>query len=184
MKIITPYIVIFIIGTAAGMCLCRSFFHNEEPVIERADTLVVYDTIRMEKPAEVRYEVLTERVLVPVRDTIWKRDTLFVSLPLERKAYKEDDYYAEISGHKPSLDYIEVYPRTTTITKTEVVKTPYKNSIALGLDAGYLGALYIPLYLEYERSLHRYVGINARIIYDLPSKHYGASIGAKVQFGW
>ena len=185
MKTITPYIVIFIIGIAAGMCLCRSFFSKEETtIVEQKDTLVIYDTIRIEKPAEIRYEVLTERILVHVRDTIWEHDTLFLSLPTQRKAYKDDDYYAEVSGYNPSLDYIEVYPRTTTITKTEKIRDPYKNSISFGVEAEFISEVSIPIYLEYERMLHKNASFFARALYVLPSNRYGVAVGCKAQIGW
>lgn len=102
-----------------------------------ADTLYVRDTIRVETPGETRTEYLVETIRVPVRDTLWKRDTLFVEIPRERKFYKEEDFYAEVSGYRVNLDYIEVYPRTATITKTERVEVKRRTRWGIGMQVGY-----------------------------------------------
>lgn len=104
----------------------------------RVDTLVVRDTITREKPVYVR---------AYVRDSIYiyKRDTLFITLPREVKVYEDATYRAEVSGYEPSLDRIEVYPTTRTITqtvtRTETVrkKTPWGVGVQVGYGIGKYG---------------------------------------------
>lgn len=46
-------------------------------------------------------------------------DTAFVEIPVpvEVKTYADSTYRAQVSGYRPSLDWIEVYQKTTTITQ-------------------------------------------------------------------
>lgn len=48
-----------------------------------------------------------------------KPDTAFVEIPVpvEVKTYADSTYRAQVSGYRPSLDWIEVYQKTTTITQ-------------------------------------------------------------------
>ena len=126
-KVLTYFIVLFI-GMVAGMVLCRQCEHfRDEVKMFKTDTLIVRDTVVDWWPLEVRTETIdTMRVIV--RDTVRVRDTLYVSLPLEKKLYASDEYYAEVSGYRPRLDYIEVYPKTIYITQKERVETIKKIS--------------------------------------------------------
>lgn len=129
-----------------GYIIGRNHKEVVEKVVTNVETIVKYDTIRIESPAEVKYEVLTKTIRVPVYDTLRIHDTLYMSLPTHRKAYKEDTYYLEISGYNPNLDYIEVYPRTVTITKTETVTrkpSPWYYSVDVALNYGQLNRRYI-----------------------------------------
>ena len=104
-------------------------------------------------------------------------------LQKEVKEYKGEEYFAKVSGYRPSLDYIEVYPKTTIITKTERM-APDKNKVALGINVGYLDAFSIPIYLEYERMLHHYFSFQARLLYNLPRHACGIEVGGKVKIEW
>ena len=105
---------------------------SPSPERVRVDTLVVRDTITRERPVYVR---------AYVRDSIYiyRHDTLYVTLPREVKVYEDSNYRAEVSGYEPSLDRIDVYPTTRTITqtvtRTETVKkrTPW----GVGVQVGY-----------------------------------------------
>ena len=125
---------------------------NRKPseTIVQKDTVVLFDTLKIVEPAEVKKET----VLVEVRDTLWKHDTCYIALPLEKKTYKREDFYAEVTGYEPRLTYIEVYPKTETISKTEIVKEK-KNSISVGLETSWCINPSIPIHLEYTRKLHR-----------------------------
>lgn len=48
-----------------------------------------------------------------------KPDTAFVEVPvpIEVKTYSDSTYQAQVSGFRPSLDWIEVYQLTQTVTK-------------------------------------------------------------------
>ena len=126
-----------------------AFLPVQTRVEHTSDTLYVRDTIRVEMPGETRTEILTEHILVPVRDTLWQRDTCYVSLPLEKRTYKREDFYAEVTGYEPRLTYIEVYPKTITITQTEARK---RTRWGIGVQVGYgigqhAGALYTTPYV-------------------------------------
>ena len=108
----------------------------ETVVIERIDTLVVRDTITAYKPVPFNVYVV---------DTVWYevpvyggRDTVYLPLPMEVKEYRDSSYRAVVSGIRPSLDTIDVYQRTVTISKTETVvlePSPWSIGIQAGYDA-------------------------------------------------
>ena len=84
--------------------------------------VVRYDTIIRERPV-----YLTSYVHDTVRThfTTIHRDTVTVDVPIERRVYQEDSLYrCVISGWRPSLDSLMIFPTTTTITIRESVKTP------------------------------------------------------------
>ena len=117
------------IGVVAlvAACLTLGFFVGRgakppHPAVQ-TDTLIVRDTIRESFPVYVD-RVVTRTELVPVTDTLYRHDTLFVALEIERRTYEGEDYRAEVSGWHPSLDWIEVYPTTTYITKEVQVPGP------------------------------------------------------------
>ena len=159
--------------------------NNEVSVVEKRDTIYVYDTVAIEKPV-LKESRVVETMLVAVHDTIVKNDTTFISLPRESKTYGDDRFTAVVSGYKPSLDRLDIYIESQTVTKYRIPepKKPKMNYLALGAEVVYVGGLSIPIYLEYERMLHKNIEIYGQIAYDLPSKTFGAGIGAKVSVGW
>lgn len=80
--------------------------------------------------------------VVRVRDTIIERvtDTLLqevaVQLPIEEREYRDTLYRAVVSGYRPSLDIIEVYPRTKTQYITETVQVEDRRRWGLSVTAG------------------------------------------------
>ena len=162
--------------------LCRPE-HFREVTKKITDTLVVVDTHTIEKPVPVKV-TQKETLLVAVHDTTFVNDTIFVPIPIERKTYKGEDYFAEISGYKANLELIEVYPKTTTIYRTEKETVTHCNMLRLGIEANYYSTPFIPIYLEYERKLHRNIGINAKFFYDLNTRLYGVGAGVNIQIGW
>lgn len=181
MKKILPYIIVIVLGIVIGW-LCRGCFHADKTPIVQRDTLVYRDTIREDNPILIKESVI-DTMLVVLRDTIRLRDTLFVSLPLEKKIYGNSEYYAEVSGYRPNLDYIEVFPKTKIITE-RIVERRKMNSLSAGVELGYMSALSIPIYLEYERLLQKNVGIYGQMLYDLNARQFGIGLGAKVSIEW
>lgn len=118
--------------------------------------MVIHDTITREMPVFItNTRVRTE--YVPVRDTLRLHDTLFVPITIEKRVYKDSLYRAEISGYKPSLDKIEIYQQTRTITKVEQVLVKDKKRWGLGIQAGYG------------------VGIHSGVVYTTPYIGVGVS---------
>ena len=171
-----------IVGMVAGMLLCRTFFVPERIVETQIDTIVVHDTMRIEKPVYIRKKI-TDTMLVAVTDTLRLRDTLYVQIPKEVKVYANEDYYAEVSGYQPSLDYLEIYSTQTTITQTERLKEK-KNRLAFGIEGGWCQTFSAPVYLEYSRKLHRNVELNAGVFRDLVIQETGFRVGVNANIEW
>lgn len=169
-----------VLGMAGGW-LCRGSLVDDTPIVQK-DTLVYRDTIRESYPVEVSRETI-DTMYVTLRDTIRIKEIAYLPLPLEKKIYASDEYYAEVSGYKPNLDYIEVFPKTTIITEKNTPERK-RNTIGIGVDVGYMNALSLPIYLEYERMLHKNVGIYGQVFYDLPTRRIGAGLGVKAQMEW
>lgn len=129
---------LFFAGLAVSFALGRKSAPgpSDLPVSVRVDTLVVRDTIREKYPVfQDRWHERTE--LVQVTDTIRLRDTLYLAVEIESREYggKEgDDYRAVVSGFRPSLDLIEVYPKTVYVQNT-VETQQSKRGARLGFGA-------------------------------------------------
>lgn len=116
-----------------------------------ADTATRTDTVFIDRPVEVvRWRDQVE--YLAVTDTIRVADSVFVAVPIEVRQYADSTYRAQVSGWHPSLDWIEVYARTQTITSTIVKEAP---RWSLGVTAG-PGVLY-------DGNLHAGVGIVAGV---------------------
>ena len=129
-KILTP-LLLLCAGICAGMMLMRSYTKPQmpEPKIIRDTTLITQiDTQYFTKP--VPYKVI-------IRDTIYIKDTVGVTLVQEVKEYKDSTYYAKISGINAFLEEIEVYPKTVTkyITVAKEIRQKPKKW-GLGVSAG------------------------------------------------
>ena len=171
--------LLLIIGFVIGL-LCRS--KNVERIVDvQRDTTFLVDTHVIERPVLIERHT-KDTLFVPIRDTLVRNDTLYISLPKEVKIYSEKDYYAEVSGYEPSLDYLEVYPTTQFIKETQTVTRC--NALTLGIEPSYLNTFSIPIYLEYERMLHKNVGIYGQLQYDLQTRLFGFGLGAKIGIGW
>ena len=104
----------------------------------KSDTVVVRDTIVYDHPVEVE-KWKEKTVYIAIEDTqiVHTTDSVYVVLEREKKAYSGKDYKAIVSGVQPSLDLIEVFPKTTIITNTIEKPTPYKWSLSAFGDVGY-----------------------------------------------
>ena len=80
---------------------------------------------------------ITDTIFVAIKDTIRVNDTLFQIVPKTQKYYAKDSLYkAWVSGYKPNLDSIQVYPKTITNTITNTIyKKPTR--IGFGIIGGY-----------------------------------------------
>ena len=118
-------------GYLLGRRACRA---PEPELVVQVDTLRIRDTMLVEKPVPVEVRVV-DTMLVAVTDTIRLSDTVYLRLPREIKRYEDSLFRAQVSGYRPALDWIEVYPQTVYLTK--VVKTQDVRRWGLGLQAGY-----------------------------------------------
>lgn len=139
-KSLIPYLVASFIIALALVALSGFIGYKvgkaQAPEIVTTDTVTVVkiDTVVQEKP--VPYAVkMTDTLKVHTVDTLYQPVT--VQLPFEEKEYRDSLYRAIVSGFKPSLDYIEVYPKTVYKTVTTYVEVQKKQSWGLGLSGGY-----------------------------------------------
>lgn len=118
-------------GYLLGRRACRA---PEPELVVQTDTLRIRDTMLVEKPVPVEVRVV-DTMLVAVTDTISISDTVYLRIPREIKQYEDSLFRAQVSGYRPELDWIEVYPQTVYLTK--VVKTQDVRRWGIGLQAGY-----------------------------------------------
>lgn len=149
-----------------------------------ADTLVVHDTVTRERPVYVHVRH-TDTMLVPVVDTVRIRDTVFMALPMEQKVYGDSTYRAVVSGYRPSLDTISVYPATRYITVTQAVRSPQcKNVLEVSAGPMMLDGLHFPVMADYWREVLPWLGIGAGIGYDPVSGTSVIRASARARFSW
>lgn len=174
-------LLVFVVGAVVGFYVTKRLFRDATKMVVVSDTTYIHDTTRIVLPSEIKYIKTTDTLLVMVTDTLMLHDTTYVVLQKEEKEYRGEDYYAKVSGYRPSLDIIEVYPKTTIINNT---LAPKKNNLSLGIDVGYIDGFRAPIYLEYKRQLSNNFSAHGRLIHDLPSKTTGLEVGGSIEIGW
>ena len=119
----------------SGYFLGRRTAHAPEPeLVIQTDTLRIRDTLLVEKPVPVEVRVV-DTMLVAVADTISISDTVYLHLPREIKRYEDSLFRAQVSGYRPALDWIEVYPQREVVTRSIFVDS--RKRWGIGLQAGY-----------------------------------------------
>ena len=125
----------------AALCVLSGYFFgrraagSSEVRIETVtDTLRIRDTLLIEKPVPVEVRVV-DTMLVAVTDTISINDTVYLHLPREIKHYEDSLFRAQVSGYRPVLDWIEVYPQREVVTRNIFVDS--RKRWGIGLQAGY-----------------------------------------------
>ena len=128
------------LAVLASWLLGRSYGlnHPTGEVKEKVDTLLVVrvDTLVL-PPKLISCEVVDTMV-------VYVHDSVEVVLPLEVKEYADTSYYARVSGYRPSLDSLVVYPRLEDRIITKVMErtiSPPKWSI--GVSAGMAAGCFI-----------------------------------------
>mgnify|MGYP006341218687 CR=1 FL=1 len=192
MQKIFAYIGVMVVGVVIGCLLPDYHFRDEVKMVQR-DTIVRFDTIRYS-----RLELVTNsnalkipKIDVPKLafldvekvDTIYKDNVMYLTYPRESYYTKAKDVEIWYSGIDSTIDSLNVVQKTQDIKETEQVKVA-KNSISLGIEAGYLTTPSLPIYLEYGRMFHKNVEMYGQIAYDLQSRQWGGGIGVELKFGW
>jgi|GEM_PF-2313157 len=136
---------VWILALAAGAALisifCRRCDHPSTTVQVERDTVWVReylrDTVRL---------VATRRMVRT--DTVWVHavaagDSVLaaVALPFERRTYATENYRAIVTGYKPELESIELFPKVKVITQTRTVTTTRPPRWQAGLVAGAGGGM-------------------------------------------
>lgn len=165
MRKILPFVIILIVGMVIGW-LCRQSCVHPETIIQR-DTLVRVDTVsysRLELEAnricleipDIRMRryvfIETERL-----DTVYRDNIQYVKMPREYYYTRVKDAEVWHSGVDSTIDSLNVFARTTSITET-IVKEPkrWQFSLDLGVDVGKAYNPYFAPNLGVEISLDRW----------------------------
>lgn len=158
MKKVVACLVCMIALIFVGYHLGRRTYGNEDTdkVITRTDTLLVIDTIVRELPVVREISIIRHDT---VRIVTILHDTVQVSMPVERKVYAEDSlYYAVVSGWKPSLDSIILYPQRTYIYKERTIRSNSPKWL-IGISAG------PSVLVTTDGKLHGGLGVTAGLTY-------------------
>ena len=131
-------VVIALALIAAAFLLGRRSVKPEIVKIHRTDTVVVRDTVRETVLVpKVRYLTRVDTVLLLVPGDTVKVPVL---VPISRNVYEGEDYRAVVSGFRASLDTLDIFRKTQTVTNTVVqrVEVPGKpKRWGIGVSAGY-----------------------------------------------
>ena len=107
-----------------------------EPIKEKVDTLLIFDTITLTKPVFVE-KIQLDSVYMPVTDTLWKHDTLFVYLEREQIQWQDSLCRVYASGINPQVDSVTHFVQETIITSEISVPVKVKSRWGLGIQVGY-----------------------------------------------
>jgi len=131
-------VVIALALISVAFLLGRRSVKPEIVEIHRTDTVVVRDTVRETVLVpKVRYLTRVDTVLLLVPGDTVKVPVL---VPISRKVYEGEDYRAVVSGFRASLDTLDIFRKTQTVTNTVVqrVEVPGKpKRWGIGVSAGY-----------------------------------------------
>lgn len=134
-------VVIAVIALAlisVAFLLGRRSVKPEIVEIHRTDTMWMRDTVRETVLVpEVRYLTRVDTVLLKVPGDTVKVPVL---VPISRNVYEGEDYRAVVSGFRVSLDTLDIFRKTQTVTNTVVqrVEVPGKpKRWGIGVSAGY-----------------------------------------------
>lgn len=131
-------VVIALALIAVAFLLGRRSMKPEIVKIHRTDTVVVRDTVRETVLVpKVRYLTRVDTVLLKVPGDTVKVPVL---VPISRKVYEGEDYRAVVSGFRASLDTLDIFRKTQTVTNTVVqrVEVPGKpKRWGIGVSVGY-----------------------------------------------
>ena len=107
-----------------------------EPTEIKADTLVIRDTIVQHKPIFVD-KIKVDSVLVPVKDTIVIRDSVYIYMDREKITWRDSLCEVYASGIMTSVDSVRHFQEYKYITIETQVPVKVKRHWGLGVNAGY-----------------------------------------------
>lgn len=131
----------------------KGYSSKPQKTVTKSDTVEVVKTIREPIPPPQQIK-LVEYIFIPVTDTVRINDTLLVSIPREQRTYSTDSYTAVISGFMPTLDYIETYNLTRTVTNT-VIEPRRRWGFSAGVGTG---VIFSPFYKGFDAGIGIFAG--------------------------
>lgn len=123
-------------------CVAAWFRPREPEVHTKIKTVVRVDTLLISAPMAVFWQFTGDTI--HIGDTVVKREMV---------VYQDSLYKAWVSGYRPRLDKLEIYPRTITHTITNDIYHPAKNrrwGIGLQVGYGYPTGAYVGIGVSYN----------------------------------
>lgn len=133
-------IIILILSNLFFIFKYNNIYNNNKNNIDtvevvRVDTFIKKDTVTKWYPKPVKVEV-KDTIFIHSDSIQQSGDSIL--LPREEKTYTDDSTYnVRISGFKPKLDEISVYPRTIYITKEKTLEIEKKQRFTWGIQGGF-----------------------------------------------
>ena len=107
-----------------------------EPTETKVDTLVIRDTIMQYKPIFMD-KIKVDSVLVPVKDTIVIRDSVYIYMDREKITWRDSLCEVYASGIMPQVDSVRHFQEYKYITIETQALVKVKSHWGLGINAGY-----------------------------------------------
>ena len=123
------YIIIIIILVILNLYQYNKNNRIEINTVEVRDTVVIRDTLKFDNPTLIYVKTEPDTLYIESIDSV-------VTIDKETKLYKDSLYELQLSGIRPNLDYINVYPKTTYITTEKVSYVKDKRRFTHGIQAG------------------------------------------------
>lgn len=113
--------------------------HRQKTPLElteiKVDTLVIRDTIMQNKPIFVD-KIKVDSVLIPVKDTIVIRDSVYIYMDREKITWRDSLCEVYASGIMASVDSVRYFQEYKYITIDTQVPVKIKSRWGLGVNAG------------------------------------------------
>lgn len=196
MKKYIPYLVIFLIGALAGMWAHRQYHFRDATNMSQNDTIVKYDTLRYSRfmlenrTAEIKnlfdFQTNVPRLLyIPTHslDTIYRDNIQYVTLPRQFYFTETEDAQIWHSGIDSTIDSLNVFRKSTTITQT-IQPVTKRNALSVGIEGMYMNSLNVPAYVEYESRIKTWLSAYGRVAYNIPTREWGIGLGVKMKIEW
>ena len=107
-----------------------------EPPEIKVDTLIVRDTIMQYKPIFTD-KIKVDSVLIPVKDTIVIRDSVYIYMDREKITWRDSLCEVYASGIMTSVDSVRHFTEYKYITIETAIPVKEKSHWGLGINAGY-----------------------------------------------
>ena len=135
-KVMTILCVILLI--LIGILIGRNHRQKKplEPTETKVDTLVIRDTIMQHKPIFVD-KIKVDSVLIPVKDTIVIRDSVYIYMDREKITWRDSLCEVYASGIMPQVDSVRHFLEYKYVTIETAIPVKEKSHWGLGINAGY-----------------------------------------------
>lgn len=107
-----------------------------EPPEIKVDTLIVRDTIMQYKPIFTD-KIKVDSVLIPVKDTIVIRDSVYIYMDREKITWRDSLCEVYASGIMPQVDSVRHFREYQYVTIETSMPVKDKSHWGLGINAGY-----------------------------------------------